>query len=418
MLIHCDKVPNKKSSQSRKTPSDCAFAVFDSVTMVNAEHWNKVQAHGSTFLSIPYLTALENQPPENMRFHYSIIYKNMKPVAIAYFQVIDFSSESFGSMIEDEGNKISCMITDYLKKHFKRHLLRSADHINMRLLICGNAFISGEHGFAMAPGISRAEAFDALADVIYRISRAEKLRGKIAAVLVKDFYRGSLKSSDELQEFRYHDFLVEPNMIVDISWTTFSDYLNAMSKKYRNRAKTIIKKGAALERRDFSAEDILHHQRRIQTLYNNVHLKAKFRMASVGPAYFAELKAQMPETFQFTAYYLEDKFVGFRTTFLLPEETEAHFIGLDYKVNKELELYQNILYDYLQDALRAGSKRLSLGRTASEIKSTIGAEAHELTCYIRHRNPLSNQIIRPFIEFLKPSDWVPRNPFKEIGISS
>ena len=54
-----------------------------------------------------------------------------------------------------------------------------------------------------------------------------------------------------------------------------------------------------------------------------------------------------------------------------------------------------------------------LGRTAAEMKSTVGAVAHDLVCYIRHRNGLSNQVIRPFIDYLKPSDWTPRNPFKE-----
>ena len=57
--------------------------------------------------------------------------------------------------------------------------------------------------------------------------------------------------------------------------------------------------------------------------------------------------------------------------------------------------------------------KLILGRTASEIKSTIGAEAVELKCYIRHHNPLSNRIIKPFVEYLKPAAWIPRNPFKE-----
>jgi hypothetical protein len=417
MLIHCDKVPNKKKSGSGKKASDCAFALFDSVSMINSEHWNAVVPFGSEFLGLPYLTSLENESPENMRFHYSIIYKAKKPVAIAYFQVIDFSSESFGSLVETESSDFHCLITGYLKKHLTRHLKRSADKINMRLLICGNAFISGEHGFTCSDDIDKVQAFDALADVIFRISRVEKLRGKIAAVLVKDFYAMSRKTSDELQEFKYHDFLVEPNMIVDISWKSFDEYLNAMSKKYRNRAKSIVKKGAEIERRDFTAEDIKAHQKRILTLYNNVHHKAKFRMASLSPGYFAELKNNLKDNFRFTAYYHHDKMIGFRTTFFLKKETEAHFIGLDYTINKELELYQNILYDYLREALEKGSERLSLGRTASEIKSTIGAEAHELICYIRHRNPLSNRIIRPFIDFLKPSEWVPRNPFKEISIS-
>jgi hypothetical protein len=416
MLIPCDLIPNKKKSSLRKQASRFAFAVYDSVAMIHQDHWNSIVQHGSEFLQLPFLTVLENVHPENMRFHYAIIYDDKKPVAIAYFQVVDFSSDSFGNILAHESSEFSCIITDYIKKHITNHLKRSADRINMRLLICGNSFVSGEHGLAFVPTANKIEVMDALADVIYRISRAEKLRGKIAAVLVKDFYNSSIEFTKELEEYKYHDFLVEPNMKIEILWNSFDDYLQAMSKKYRNRAKTVVKKGIEIERKIFSVADILLNEKQVQELYNNVHLKAKFRMASLTVSYFAEMKKTRGDRFNFVAYYHNNKIIGFRTTFILEQETEAHFIGLDYSINKELDLYQNILYDYVKEAIENSSKKLLLGRTASEIKSTIGAEAEELTCYIRHRNPLSNRIIKPFIDNLKPSEWIPRNPFKEIGI--
>jgi hypothetical protein len=416
MLISCNKIPNKKKSAIRKKASDFAFAVYESVSMINKEHWNSIVGYGSEFLKIPFLTVLEKESPDNMRFHYAIIYDKSSPVAISYFQVIDFSSESFGSMLEQENKEFSCFITDYLKKHLTNHIKRNADKINMRLLICGNAYVSGEHGFTCLPEISKTDAIDALADVIYRIGRAEKLRGKIAAVLVKDFYSSSIEHAAELEEYKYHDFLVEPNMIVDIQWRTFDEYLNAMSKKYRNRAKGIVKKGIGIERREYTEDDILANAQKIQVLFNNVHLKAKFRMASLTSAYFAELKRTLGEKFTFIGYYHNDELIGFRSTFILKDAIEAHFIGLNYELNKELDLYQNILYDYIIEAIENNKKQLFLGRTASEIKSTVGAEAYELTCYIRHRNPLSNRIIKPFVDYLKPTEWVPRNPFKEISV--
>ena len=48
----------------------------------------------------------------------------------------------------------------------------------------------------------------------------------------------------------------------------------------------------------------------------------------------------------------------------------------------------------------------------------MGAEAYQLTCYIRHRNPLSNHLIKPFIDSIKTIDWIPRSPFKEISLEA
>jgi hypothetical protein len=283
--------------------------------------------------------------------------------------------------------------------------------MEIRLLICGNSFISGEHGFAYLPQTNVTKLFDALADVIYTINKGEKENGKIAAILAKDFYANN-QLADELIEFDYHNFLAEPNMIVTNQWQTFDEYLNSMSKKYRNRAKAIIKKGEQLERQNFLVDDIYENSEVIEKLYGNVVLKAKFNLSSLTVAYFVEMKRLLGTNFIFTAYYYNNEMVGFKTYFVLKNTIEAHFIGLDYSLNKELELYQNILYDYVNVMLSTKKNQLYLGRTASEIKSTVGAEAHELKCYIRHRNPLSNRIIKPFVDYLKPSLWIPRSPFK------
>lgn len=414
MLIHCSKVANKKKHALRKEQSAFSFETVDAVQKIHAEHWNSIVSAGSEYLKLDYLQVLENAHPDNMRYHYTIIYEAGKPVAIAYFQVIDFNAENFESLFELESEAM-CRIIGYLQKYITNHLKRNADKINMRLLVCGNSFISGQHGFTYLTNIDKIKLVDALADVIYDIGKVEKLRGKIAAALIKDFYETKSSPLDELTEFKYHDFLAEPNMILTIQWTTFEEYLNAMSKKYRHRAKNIVKKGEMISRKTLSISEIQTHAAEIHQLYLNVHSKAKFRMATLPINYFEELKTQLKENFLFVAYYLENKLIGFRTSFILKNAIEAHFVGIDYEVNKEVELYQNILYDYAKEAISAATTQLILGRTASEIKSTIGAEAVPLKCYIRHHNPLSNRIIKPFVEYLKPTDWIPRSPFKEMA---
>ncbi len=414
MLDSCNKISNKKKSTSIEKRSNLTFEIVESVSLINAEHWNSIAAHGSPFLKTLYLSALEKSHPDNMRFHYVIIYEDKKTVAIVYFQLLDFSSDGFEKLITRENTEFSCPITGYFKKHLTNHFLRSTGRINMRLLICGNVFISGEHGFACIPEIEKPEIVDALPDLIHEIEKAGKQSGKIAAIIVKDFYATSKKVSEGLKSFKYHDFLGEPNMILAVEWFTFDEYLNAMSKKYRNRAKSILKKGGELQRKTFSANDINVNSLQIQLLYNNVFLKASFSMASLSVNYFVEMKKALEDTFNFVGYYNNGELVGFRTSFINEESVEAHFIGLNYEVNKELELYQNILYDYVKEAIDNNLKQLFLGRTASEIKSTIGAEAYQLTCYIRHRNPLSNHLIKPFIDSIKTKEWIPRSPFKEV----
>ena len=60
--------------------------------------------------------------------------------------------------------------------------------------------------------------------------------------LLKDFINESLFITDELKEFNYHPFSVEPNMVfnIDENWKTFDDYLAAMKTKFRVKAKKAL----------------------------------------------------------------------------------------------------------------------------------------------------------------------------------
>jgi hypothetical protein len=395
----------------RKHPSGYGISLFDSIHFVPKDHWSHV-ADDRLFMQLPYLQVMEVTAPPNMHMRYALVYDGKDPIAACYFQVIELTGESLGTMVHpEEKDKCAKAFSDSIKKLLKKH----SGKVSVRLLICGNAFASGVHGFAYVPGADLAKAYHGLADAIYRVRRGDKLHGQVAAVLVKDFYNEDTKHSKELEKFDYSSFLVEPNMIIELDkkWKCFDDYLAAMTSKYRKRAKAIIKKSQTVVRKELSYEEILENRKRIMELYDAVHLKAKFRLASLTIDYFADMKRMLPDNFTLTAYYVDGKMAAFRTTFIDGHSTEAHFVGLDYKINPQHDIYFNMLYDYAKEGIERGVSKVYLGRTASEIKSTLGAKAYDLTCYVRHRNPLSNRIIRPFIDYLKPSEWIPRNPFKD-----
>jgi hypothetical protein len=72
----------------------------------------------------------------------------------------------------------------------------------------------------------------------------------------------------------------------------------------------------------------------------------------------------------------------------------------------------------IDEAIRNKRTVVNLGRTAAEIKTTVGAKAYDLICYIKPQNTISKLIQKPFISFLQPAEWTPRNPFKEETVSS
>jgi hypothetical protein len=93
---------------------------------------------------------------------------------------------------------------------------------------------------------------------------------------------------------------------------------------------------------------------------------------------------------------------------------DAHFVGIDYLLNKEYAIYQRMLYDYIKIAIKKRIKVLNFGRTASEIKSSIGAVPQDLTMYIRHKKSIKNRILRLFLQKIEPTPFHQKFPFKKV----
>lgn len=371
--------------------------------------WEALNHTGNIFTSLKFLRGLQLTAPPEMSFCYVILRKGKKNVAGYIFQSIHLSIEAISDVLAPLTKQKSIVA------HMSEWLTRCREEKGMRVLISGNNFVSGEHGVLTAKGPDSAEAFSMLPEVVKTIVRKVVTPVKFSVILVKDYYTAHKQRPEALlTKKRYHSFAVEPEMIVKIrpEWNQFSDYIASMSKKYRNRTKSVLKHSSQLVEHHLDEEGLRAVIDELYPLYAKMHQKARFRLSALTPEYFIEMKRLFPAQFGVRMYTLDGKAVGFRTYFLNGNQLEAHFIGVDYSINKELDIYNRILYDFVDDAIQAGRSELLLGRTAAEIKSTIGAVPYELTCYIRHRNSFSNQIIRPFIDYLKPSEWTPRNPFR------
>jgi len=389
----------KNSSEKSKIYSPLGFAIYDSINYVNKNSWERVIPEQNLMMRFAYLNAVEKSSELTHKHRYVLIYHNNEPVAAAIFNIIDIGAEDFGSIKEKSTTKI----VNKLK-----------NKATLRVLICGNVHLSGEHGFYYNKKITSEDAYQALAEAAYRIRQSEKHRGRVHIQLIKDFYQPEFENSEHLKVAKYRKFEVDPNMIVHIreNWMTFEDYLSAMKSKYRNRAKSAEKKGKSLERRILSTSEIEYYQERINELYENVAAKARFRIVKIPPQYFYFLSENLQEDFEFLGYFLDGKMVGFTCSIFWGDNCEGHTIGLDYRYNTKYSIYQNILYDDIKMAIKRGKKTVIFGRTAIEIKSAVGAEPAEMQCFIRHPNRVTNKLLKPIFRHIKTSSWTQRLPFK------
>ena len=395
---HYSRVTGKPS------PSGFTFTLYDAIAQLPLDLWDSVNNNKDIFLSTAYLSALEQAPPANMKFRYAVVRKNSAPVGIAYFQIVELGPRLHKSPLQ-------------LLTAAKRSLLqdihnRIADTAVLRLLVCGNVMISGEHGFSM-PAVSNESALRVVAEIAYALRKLSN--PPITVTLIKDFYQQEASSKNILSRFGYHSFDAGPNMVIPIrrNWTTFDNYTNEMKSKYRKRVTSAIKKGAAILRQSFDLDDIVRYRDELFTLYCQVVDKAKFKIFFLSPDYFAGLKRHLGGKFVCEGYFSSSTLIGFTTRIINGDTLEVYSHGVRYEYNKEFELYQNFLLDDVRAAIAGQSLYVNTGRTSAAMKSSVGAIPKDIVCYMRFSGGHSNQFLKPLFYFIKSSGEYCRNPFED-----
>ncbi len=390
------------------SPKGYSVQFYHSIKEISAD-WEIAAPPDNIFLQKKYLTLLEENPPIGMAFCYLLFYKNNKPVGVSACQIQNFKLEN---SLKTEEEKTPCFFTS--ASRFLKNIISS--QVDFNTLVCGNVLLTGEHGYYFDPSISDVDKMSLIEEALrYAIKDLKKGGKDVSVTLVKDYYETSREQTKSLLDKRFNEFTIQPTMemVLPKEWKSFDDYLGAMYSKYRVRVRRAIKKAAIIEKRAFTAADIEANSDRLYELYESVAMGSGFNVMSLSKTYMLGLKQSLGDDFTLTGYYLEDKLVGFYTTILNGEEMEAHFLGFDAEVNRTYQVYLNMLYDMVKKGIDLQVNKIVFARTALEIKSSVGAVAHEMYCYMRHRKSLPNKFFNSIMDYMEPDlDWTPRHPFK------
>ena len=374
--------------------------IFDKIQDL-PENWNAVAAENH-FLQLPYLKVLELSAPTNMQCFYIGFYENSELIGVSLAQYLDLNK------LESFGERDNCF-----KTHMRNFIFRNfASHT----LFIGNNMITGQNSFTFNTEISFQEVSNVLMQSSKELVEYFKRKGiKIHLVSFKDFYQ------DCTTEFKNHafanvyEFNTQPNMIFELpsTWLLKEDYYNSFSKKYRDQYKRAHKKFEGILVKELDVDEVVLHENRINELYHHVAKNAPFNTFFLAENHFSTFKKECGSGFKIFGYFLEDKLIGFHSVLLNDTVLETYFLGYDDHVQKEKMLYLNMLYNMTEFGINHQFKKIIFGRTALEIKSSIGATPVIMSGFIYHRNKLVNKFLGKIFKNLEPETvWQQRHPFK------
>ena len=379
--------------------------VFNSVADIPTIVWKELNCAHNLYFSSNYLEALEKHN-SHLSFYYIVLKnENEKAIALANVQIINFQLEG----IEKDTSSIFKKITSIGKR-----LTIIPKEKPLKIINCGNTFVSGEHGIFIKKGENKRLILRKISKGILHHTENSNQKNPIDIFMMKDFMTESLPITKELISMGYYAFNIEPNLILKINpkWRNFEDYLTALKTKFRVKAKKAMKLSNDLVTKEISVLNFDEHLLKMTELYKKVVTKAAFNLGEFNLQTYKSLKAKLGHSYILKSYWIDDKMVGFMSGMINKNHLDAHFVGIDYELNKQYAIYQRMLYDYIKTAIDNKIEVLNFGRTASEIKSSVGAEPQDLTVYIRHKKSIRNKFLKLFLLKIQPSEFNQKFPFK------
>jgi predicted N-acyltransferase len=381
-----------------KTP--LSIKIYSSVSEL-PNNWDTL-AIGNIFLSTQYLEILEKSAPTNMTPHFIGLFKEKELVGIAVSQFLDLNKlESFG----ERDKCIKTAVRNIVFKKFCSHIL-----------IIGNNMLSGQNTCAFSTKTDNFQILQALKMASEKLSAKFKKKGlKVHITTFKDFPIEDTKAFHQAGLQNHFQFSTQPNMLFDIPnhWKSEQDYIDALTKKYRDQYKRARKKAEGIIKRKMHLEDIIKYEDTIYDLYYHVAKNAHFNTFFLARNHFRTFKEILKDKFLFYGYFLDDKLIGFNTIIKNGEVMDTYFLGYDNSIQREKMLYLNMLYDMVAYSINKGFKEIIFARTALEIKSSVGAKPQDMFGFAKHSNPIADLAFEKVFCYLEPTVvWQERNPFK------
>ncbi|WP_281237814.1 MULTISPECIES: 8-amino-7-oxononanoate synthase [Flavobacterium] len=366
------------------------------------ENWDDLGSK-NIFLSKEYFEILEKSAPSNMTCHYIGIFEAKILVGIAISQFLDLNKlESFG----DRDRCVKASVRKFILKNFASHVL-----------LIGNNMLTGQNSYVFSDSISAIEGIKTLKKATETLkTRFKSIGKKVHITTFKDY---SQKDADNFtidlfkKNYRY---CIQPNMIfkIKVEWKSEQDYIDSLTKKYRDQYKRARKKAEGIEKRKLHLEDIIKYEDTIYDLYHHVAQSAPFNTFFLTKNHFRVFKEILKDKFLFYGYFLDEKLIGFNTLIKNGNAIDTYFLGYDDTIQKDKMLYLNMLYDMIAYSINKGFKEIIFSRTALEIKSSVGAKPLEMYGFMEHNNSQINKHVPKIFPLLEPEIvWKERSPFKE-----
>lgn len=372
----------------RAPASPARLRVVGSVADLSRDDWSKVRdVDASVFADPRFLAAVERAFPQ-ARCRHAIVYDGTaRPCAWA-------SLSSFTVDVATLAGRASRAFVDRLRAVFPTFG-------RLRTVFVGLPVSLGQSHLAVAPDADVDEVLGALDHLCREIAA----RDQAWLIVWKEFDDAGAARLEPLRARGYERAETPAMHELSARFADFGEYRRALKSHYRADVRRSERKFEASGLRVAHLHDAEAIARiytpAVHRLYEAVVARSAVKLELLPVEFFQQLVRRFPGRVSLTTICDGDRIVAFNWGLLDGRVHRFLFCGMDY-TRHDADLYFNLMYHQLDDALRLGPERIDVGQTADQFKARLGCRASPRHVYVKACHRLTHAALQHGFSLLFP----------------
>jgi predicted N-acyltransferase len=331
--------------------------VWAAVDEIDTTAWNHLRTPHDLFMDVRLLRAVEASMARDATFRY-VLFRDAdgKPAASAC--LCTYSVD--GTVLVEKGfaRRMACAL-----KRISPVL------VTYKIVFCGLPFSGGQSHLRFAEGVDQRAILTALDGMLRTIAREDGAK----CIVLKEFQEHELSAVEAAGDLGYLRADSLPMNQLGLEHADFEGFLGSLHNKKRYEARKSIKKFSEGGLRMVTTSDPDEVDRlftpEVHRMYDAVVSRSDTKLEMLPVEFFREMVRQLPGNCEISFAMDGDTVRGFGLC--LFSETEYHplFLGVDYDRNRDYDLYFNMMYASVAEALRNRTKLVLLGQNADQCKT-------------------------------------------------
>lgn len=348
------------------------------------------------FLQRNQLAVTEATSLPDLSFIYLLLKQGNQPVFAAGFQLLQLKS-----------------------RHINRQMIKAWQHtiwqtytgiVRPKLLVGGHLF---RHDVSSIYYNNDAAPYDVYTCYIKAIDKAMEV-SCASAVVIKDMPEilGNYFRNYEPQYITLRND-ISMEMEIPADWKDIKDYEAALKHKYAQRFRKIRQPWPQQDIRELDADEVERSKDTLYALYQQVTDHQQVRIGFLSPDFLPVLKRH-DDRLKIWGMYDQGVMIAFFSAWQYEDVFDMFYIGFDYEMNKAYNLYFNILYFAVEQAIASGKGKLIMGRTALDAKARLGCKPKYLSTFLYIKNGMVRQRIMQLQKSTTEMEgaWESKHPLK------